>query len=1065
MARNKSRSNTFSLPKLTPPRLGKIYHRERLFTLLDGARKDHSVIWIGAPAGSGKTTLAASYLQQRQLNTLWYQVDAGDQDLAAFFYYLGKAAKRSGVRKALPLFTPEYQLGLPVFTRNFFRELFAGLRTPAVIVLDNLQEAGADTPLHTVLQQAAEEIPHGVQLIVTSRAQPPPALARLQANDVLYEVNAEQMLFNEAEHTALVQLLGGELLSQDQLRQIYRRTRGWATGAILYLRQYALAGNDARYSADVPESLAEQAHIFDYFAVEILASTDAATREFLYAVAELPVMTISLCEALTGASNAKAILNQLEKNNFFTTRRGLLNPSYDFHPLFRDYLLAQAAAHFDAPRLHALQCRAGLLLAAAGDIENAVPLLEKTQSWPGFTALIKQHAETMEKQGRHQTLLDWLNALPRNVVAHDPTLLYWLGMAHLPKDPSGAYCDFEQAYGLFREHDDAKGVYLSWIGAVTALTFRHDDMTPVVYWMRELEDLRVRYPRWPNLEIRIRMPITVLGIAIHTPITISLSQWIARVERLYRFVPIDTVRCVAGAHLGLYYAFFGDMGKLRALSRHLETLLESTAIPPVVRLFAAIVPIFDGWQSGDDARARHAIDVGMKLIDASGVYVTTNWLLAIACLVHLTHGREQEAAALLARFRENLDVRHRSEAAYLDLSEGWRELLLGRPDAAKTYFAAVLEVTETMNHYFLNSQARGGLIQACIALRDFAAARSQLAILRQQSREAGNTQFGEFYCNYLDAWLHDNQGDPIGAVAALRVSFGAAVRNHWVVMSCWEPVMVTRLCVLALQHGIEPEYVKNLIRIYKLTPARATEPIEQWPYPVKLYTLGRFSLVRDGVPLSSGGKAQKKPLELLKTLLALGGREVNAAQLMEALWPQSDGDAASQAYHVTLKRLRDLIGDTALIQEGGHLTLNPDVCWVDVWVFERALGQAGDDLDKISNALIRYRGHFFTGEDAPHLLSARERLKALYLKTVTTLGEKLEHSARHHDAQTLYETALKIDDLNESFYQGLMRTHAALNQPEQVRTTYERLRKLLKARLDLTPSAGTEQLKQALLSI
>ena len=84
---------------------------------------------------------------------------------------------------------------------------------------------------------------------------------------------------------------------------------------------------------------------------------------------------------------------------------------------------------------------------------------------------------------------------------------------------------------------------------------------------------------------------------------------------------------------------------------------------------------------------------------------------------------------------------------------------------------------------------------------------------------------------------------------------------------------------------------------------------------------------------------------------------------------------------------------------------------------------------------------------------------------MTTLGEKLEHCARHHDAQTLYETALKIDDLNESFYQGLMRTHAALDQPDQVRTTYERLRKLLNARLDLAPSVGTEQLKQALSSV
>ncbi len=82
-----------TLPKLTPPRVGKIYPRERLFGLLDRIRDDHSVVWISAPGGAGKTSLVASWLQQRKLKTLWYQVDAGDGDNASFFYYLGLAAK------------------------------------------------------------------------------------------------------------------------------------------------------------------------------------------------------------------------------------------------------------------------------------------------------------------------------------------------------------------------------------------------------------------------------------------------------------------------------------------------------------------------------------------------------------------------------------------------------------------------------------------------------------------------------------------------------------------------------------------------------------------------------------------------------------------------------------------------------------------------------------------------------------------------------------------------------------------------------------------------------------
>ena len=78
--------NTTSLAKITPPRVHDVYLRERLFKELDAARK-HPIIWISAPAGSGKTTLVASYLQQHKIDPLWYQVDAGDSDIASFFYY------------------------------------------------------------------------------------------------------------------------------------------------------------------------------------------------------------------------------------------------------------------------------------------------------------------------------------------------------------------------------------------------------------------------------------------------------------------------------------------------------------------------------------------------------------------------------------------------------------------------------------------------------------------------------------------------------------------------------------------------------------------------------------------------------------------------------------------------------------------------------------------------------------------------------------------------------------------------------------------------------------------
>ena len=53
-----------------------------------------------------------------------------------------------------------------------------------------------------------------------------------------------------------------------------------------------------------------------------------------------------------------------------------------------------------------------------------------------------------------------------------------------------------------------------------------------------------------------------------------------------------------------------------------------------------------------------------------------------------------------------------------------------------------------------------------------------------------------------------------------------------------------------------------------------------------------FELVRDGQPVKFTGKAQQRPLDLLKLLLALGDIDVDSQQLTAALWPDADVAAA-----------------------------------------------------------------------------------------------------------------------------------------------------------------------------
>src|SRR5260221_2072145 len=110
----------------------------------------------------------------------------------------------------------------------------------------------------------------------------------------------------------------------------------------------------------------------------------------------------------------------------------------------------------------------------------------------------------------------------------------------------------------------------------------------------------------------------------------------------------------------------------------------------------------------------------------------------------------------------------------------------------------------------------------------------------------------------------------------------------------------------------------------------------------RVRVLNGFELARDGEPMRFTGKAQQRPLDLLKLLAVLGGKDVDIEHLTAMLWPDADGAAAKSSFDSALFRLRKLIDvDNALILAAGKLSLDRALAWTDVWTFDAALDAAG----------------------------------------------------------------------------------------------------------------------------
>ena len=246
---------------------------------------------------------------------------------------------------------------------------------------------------------------------------------------------------------------------------------------------------------------------------------------------------------------------------------------------------------------------------------------------------------------------------------------------------------------------------------------------------------------------------------------------------------------------------------------------------------------------------------------------------------------------------------------------------------------------------------------------------------------------------------------------------------------------------------------------------------------VSVFTLGRFSLLLNGKPAEFGRKVPRRPLELLKTIIALGGREISTASLVSALWPDVDGDTAQRSFDTTLHRLRKMMGDDRVLTlKEGKVSLDGRYCWVDVWAFERLLGQSqrllmsdvtGKQVFSVKgltdNLTGLYQDHFLAKEDlTPWSVSMHERLRSKFIHHLLEVGRYLEKHGYWEQALHCYRKGIDVDDLVEVFYQRQMVCCLATRRLSEGLSVYRRCCQVLSISLGLQPEPESEALYRSL---
>lgn len=1063
--------------KISAPVLGPVLRRSRVFRLVDRARV-RPLLWVTGPPGAGKTTLVASYLEARRLRKLWYQVDGADADLAGFFYHLGLAAAHAAprVRRPLPLLTPEY-LGDPTtFARAYFRELYRRLRPPFALVLDDYHEVGADAPLHDALREGLAELPRGGRAVVLSRGLPPPAFARMRARGLLATVGWDALRFSLEEWREAARLGRARWIGSTTLRELHARMDGWISGLVLAAEgAEGETGGEPRTAPRFEVDGATGA-VFDYFAQEVLRSIDDPLQAVLLQSAVLLRMTSAMAERLTGSNEAGRLLAELSRRNYFVQRQGGPEPAYRYHPLFREFLLAQARRRFTPAQRRAVNQHAATLLAQNGEIEPAVELFVEAGDVEGLSRLLLEQAPTLMAQGRSTQLERWLSGLPGPLLEATPWLQYWLGACHLPVRPDQSRGHFEAAYRGFERTGDVPGLFLAWSGVVDSILYHWGDCTRLDGWIAGLDELMRRHPAFPSPEVELRVATSMAAaLLFRQPHHDALRGWADRSMQCALASGDSSQRMLTGHYAALHRFWMGDQPGAATLLEVLRSAGGAArGASPLGRIMWHSLDAIRLWHRAETEACLETVARGLAISAKTGLRIWDFQLEAQGVFGTLSAGDLATTRRGLERMATILSTSRSLDVSLYHYLSAWEAILAGDAPRACEQAEHALGLVIEMGTPFPEGLNRLSMAQALHEAGQTDLARDHLRHGRAIADRMRSAQL-QFMASVTDAHFALAGGDEPSALAALR-RVTALGRLHGIINApWWRPRVMARLCQRALEAGIEVDYVQDLIRRRGLVPDQPPVTVEAWPWPVRVSTLGSFTVLVDGRPPGVSRKAQQRPLALLKALVAFGGHAVAEDQLVDALWADAEGDAAYHALKMALHRLRHLLGhDRAVVHQGGRVSLDAYTCWLDTWAVERRLDEA-DAADRRGDthaarreteaALALYQGPFLDKDTRLAWTTfLRERLRSKILRAIGRLGRGWEADGEWARTAELYERGLAVEDLAEDLYRGLMACQLRLDRRADALATYQRCRAALSAGLGVAPSEAIEALRRSLLA-
>lgn len=1015
-----------------PPVRNNLVNRARLTRLLDEGMEARLTL-LCAPAGYGKSTALSEWARRHDRLAAWVSLDKQDDDWVQFWTYVTAAIQEKVPgfgRSVWPLIEqgPSASLTSPEPAIQAMLNELDRITAEFAIVLDDVHLIELPA-IYKSLIYLLERLPARIHFYIASRTELPLPTARLLARGDLRRITVQDLRFGPEEGLVFFRDTTNLALTREQVAKLCDQTEGWISG--LKLAAISLAG-----SGNIAESIrrfsGHHHHISDYLLEEVYGHLSDDLRAFLLRTSILNRLNDSLCQAVSGQTNSKELLEKLTQANLFIIPLDDRRNWYRYHHLLSEFL-QKRFANEAAPECAKAHVHAANWLERHGFEEEAAEHYLAGEQYEDVVRLIEKNLYLLSHK-KSATLSRWMLQVPDRFLEGKPML------------------------EIFNLH--------------IMLATRHWADVP-----RKVEQVRIRYEakqsRMNDTE-RKQVMGNIYGLcAVSAYIQKDLERLAEHLARADHYLPSDSLIHTLGhnKHFGLeefddHLSFINDHhGAGAFLQKIIGRWGPDSDHPLAIPMFASYGKLLYEWNRLEEAAA--CVGQVLETNDQPSIPRNLFHLYIAAARIQQGLGNPARAAELIEQLKLLIDSpdyevfmrKIDAEQAWLFVRQGDIEYGAQWLQRCEMSSGDDVSLGSVFEHLAL-ARVLGtcGRSPEALILLD-----KLYALLAKEDRLRDRVKV-----KLLQSKLLHLTGRKEQAQFRLDAALRLAQPEGFVRSFMDEGAVMAELLSEYVQANPDAseriDYARHLLEAFPTLEQRAANLTR-----VQVCCFDRFQLrVGDGDKSEIKWRTAKTE-ELMAFLVHYRGEPVPRDIILENLWEAVDAEKAASQFNTTVYYLRKNLGAIGL--EGivnnvrGDYSIQTDRLDCDVDEFRQCLAAglpiADGKIKAYEEKLEKvYQTGYLHRNDYPWAEQRRIRLESDYARTLLQI---YEHYAQERDFSSAIDALKKIlafNPLSEDIHVKLIRLHMMAGDRVSAMNQYKMLKHMLQSEFGVAPHESVGQLLQ-----